>query len=70
MPFVICPSCERVNHGAAALRVLDLCRYCGEILPARRSVVPVTARPGGTRDPSDIPPRRASDRRLRRATDG
>jgi hypothetical protein len=70
MPFVICPSCERVNHGAAAYRVLDLCRFCGEVLPERRSVVPVTARPSGARDPSDVPLRRGSDRRLRQATDG
>jgi hypothetical protein len=77
MPFVICPSCERVTYGAAAFRVLELCRYCGEVLPMRRSVVPVTARPfrgaldpPSALDPSDLPPRRGSDPRLRRAAEG
>jgi hypothetical protein len=66
MPSVICPSCERVTFAAAAYRALDLCRNCGEALPLRRSVIPVTAQPALPSGTGDRPGRRDRPDLLRR----
>jgi hypothetical protein len=42
MPYVKCPTCERVGHVAAARRMPELCRHCGDLLPPRRTVVPIS----------------------------
>ncbi len=42
MPYVKCPSCEKVGHTAPTRLSPDLCRHCGDPLPVRRTVVPVS----------------------------
>jgi hypothetical protein len=45
VPYVKCPSCQRVGYPVAYLS-LELCSHCGDALPARRHVVSIVRRPG------------------------
>jgi hypothetical protein len=43
VPYVMCPSCQKVGHTAASLHAgPSLCPRCGALLPARRTVVPLS----------------------------
>ena len=65
MPYVKCPSCECVSYSAAAYATLECCPLCGNALPLRRMVVPLTAHRRVVRETepdavgASAPPRRA-----------
>jgi hypothetical protein len=42
VPYVKCPACEQVGYIAAARRTHELCRHCGDLLPLRRTIVPIS----------------------------
>ena len=42
MPYVKCPTCQQVGHTAAVRGMPELCRHCGDLLPLRRTVVPLS----------------------------
>lgn len=42
MPYVICPSCDKVGHAAPSRVGPALCPRCGALLPERRTVVPLS----------------------------
>jgi acetyl-CoA carboxylase beta subunit len=42
VPYVKCPTCEKVAYTAAIRVHPDLCPRCGDLLPLRRTVVPVS----------------------------
>jgi hypothetical protein len=42
VPYVKCPSCGQIGHTPAVRRMPDLCRHCGDLLPLRRTVVPIS----------------------------
>lgn len=42
MPYVKCPSCEKIGHAAASRLGPHLCPRCGALLPERRTVVPIS----------------------------
>ena len=42
MPYVSCPACERVTFAQPGRHAPELCARCGEPLPLRRSIVPLS----------------------------
>jgi hypothetical protein len=42
VPYVMCPSCQKISHTAASRGGPALCPRCGELLPARRTVVSIS----------------------------
>jgi hypothetical protein len=42
VPYVKCPSCEQVGYAAALRRAPEICRHCGDPLPLRRTIVPLS----------------------------
>jgi hypothetical protein len=42
VPYVSCPACEQVTFTRLSRRGPELCARCGEPLPAKPSVVPLS----------------------------
>jgi hypothetical protein len=42
VPYVKCPSCLKIGYTAPIRFGPSLCPRCGELLPPRRSVVPIS----------------------------
>lgn len=46
MPYVQCPSCRLATYSAAAGYLdLGLCPQCGDLLPMRARVIPISRHP-------------------------
>jgi hypothetical protein len=42
MPYVTCPSCQKIGYVPPTHRAYHLCSRFGAALPVRRSVVPIS----------------------------
>lgn len=42
MPYVTCPSCNKIGYTPPTRGTEHLCARCGAALPMRRSVVPIS----------------------------